>query len=159
MICVVREEEVDFLQGQVGSLGVEEVNDLCRLALALSNTEKVGGWFDTGTNTRLRHMKIRYPFQARFSISVGVIITTKKFQSQFAEMPIACLWMNVSITKPRRTEASISSPLSADMQWENLRTVHPRNAVDRGAEDEHEEEEKGDRGRCSRLFYRCSCGE
>lgn len=36
-------------------------------------------------------MKIRYPFQARFSIRVGVIITTKKFQSQFAEMPIACL--------------------------------------------------------------------
>lgn len=36
-------------------------------------------------------MKIRYPFQARFSISVGVIITTKKFQSQLAEIPIACL--------------------------------------------------------------------
>lgn len=91
MASAIREEEVDFLQGQVGSLGVEEVNDLCRPTLARSNTENIGVWFDTGTNTRLRHMKIRYPFQARFSIRVGVIITTKKFQSQFAEMPIACL--------------------------------------------------------------------
>lgn len=54
-----------------------------------------GGGFHTGTNTTLRHMKIRYPFQARFSIKVGVIITTKKFQSQLAEMPIACLQMHL----------------------------------------------------------------
>jgi hypothetical protein len=46
----------------------------------------------TGTNTIFKHMKIKYPFQAKLSINVGVIITTKKFQSQFAEMPIACLF-------------------------------------------------------------------
>jgi hypothetical protein len=45
----------------------------------------------TGTKARFKHMKIRYPFQARFSISVGVIMTTKKFHSQFAEMPMAWL--------------------------------------------------------------------
>jgi hypothetical protein len=91
MSCPIREEEVDLLQGQVGSLGVEEVNDLCGPALALVDTENIRARFHTGTNTRLRHMKIKYPFHARFSIRVGVIITTKKFHSQFAEMPIACL--------------------------------------------------------------------
>jgi hypothetical protein len=45
----------------------------------------------TGTKTRFKHIKMRYPFQARFSIKVGVIMTTKKFHSQFAEMPMACL--------------------------------------------------------------------
>jgi len=45
----------------------------------------------TGTKTRFKHIKMRYPFQARFSIKVGVIMTTKKFHNQFAEMPMACL--------------------------------------------------------------------
>jgi hypothetical protein len=93
MSCAIREEEVDFLQGQVGRFWVEEVDDLRRLALALFNVETGcrGQDFRTGTNTMLRHMKIRYPFQARFSIKVGVIITTKKFHSQLADIPIACL--------------------------------------------------------------------
>lgn len=47
--------------------------------------------FLTGTKTRFKHMKIKYPFHARFWIKVGVIMTTKKFHNQFAEMPIACL--------------------------------------------------------------------
>jgi hypothetical protein len=38
---------------------------------------------------KFKHMKIKYPFQARLFSSVGVIITTTKFQIQLAEMPIA----------------------------------------------------------------------
>jgi hypothetical protein len=38
---------------------------------------------------KLRHMKIKYPFHARLFSRVGVIITTTKFQIQFAEIPIA----------------------------------------------------------------------
>lgn len=50
----------------------------------------------TGMKTKFKHMKIKYPFQARFWINVGVIITTKKFQSQFAEIPIAwLLWKKI----------------------------------------------------------------
>lgn len=36
---MIREEEVDFLQGQVGRFWVEEIDDLRRLALALFNVE------------------------------------------------------------------------------------------------------------------------
>ena len=43
----------------------------------------------TGTKTKFKHMKIKYPFQARSWIRVGVIMTTKKFQIQFAEVLIA----------------------------------------------------------------------
>lgn len=45
----------------------------------------------TGTKDRFKHINTKYPFQARFWISVGVIITTKKFQSQFADTEMACL--------------------------------------------------------------------
>jgi len=56
----------------------------------------------TGTKTKFKHINIKYPFQARSSINVGVIITTKKFQSQFAEIPIACLrGISIISTKTR----------------------------------------------------------
>lgn len=48
---------------------------------------------DTGTKARFKHIKIKYPFQARSWIRVGVIMTTKKFQIQFAEVLIACLFI------------------------------------------------------------------
>lgn len=51
----------------------------------------------TGTNTKFKHINIKYPFHARFSINVGVIITTKKFHSQLADMPIACLYHHINI--------------------------------------------------------------
>jgi hypothetical protein len=66
--------------------------------------------------------------------------------------------MNVNVTGPEK-QTNIYSPFSADVQRENLRTVHPGDAVDRGAEDEHEEKEKGDGGRCRWLFDGCSCRE
>ena len=43
----------------------------------------------SGMNEKFRTMKIKYPFQAREFSKVGVIITTKKFQIQFAEIPTA----------------------------------------------------------------------
>jgi hypothetical protein len=45
----------------------------------------------TGINDKFKHMKIRYPFHWRSLISVGPIIATKKFHSQFAEIPMAFL--------------------------------------------------------------------
>jgi hypothetical protein len=42
-----------------------------------------------GMNEKLRHMKIKYPFHFNESRRVGVTMTTKKFQIQFAEMPTA----------------------------------------------------------------------
>lgn len=46
----------------------------------------------TGRNDKFRNMKMRYPFHCRSVISVGPIIATKKFQSQFAEIPMALLY-------------------------------------------------------------------
>lgn len=36
-------------------------------------------------------MKIKYPFHSSSVIRVGPIMATKKFQSQFAEIPMALL--------------------------------------------------------------------
>jgi hypothetical protein len=43
----------------------------------------------SGTNAKFKHMKMRYPFHFKLLSSVGVIITTKKFQIQFALIPTA----------------------------------------------------------------------
>jgi hypothetical protein len=43
----------------------------------------------SGTKAKFKHMKIRYPFHLRLFKRVGVIMTTKKFQIQFAETPTA----------------------------------------------------------------------
>lgn len=40
------------------------------------------------------------------------------------------------------------------MQWQDLRHINPRDAVDRGAENEHIYEEKCDRSRGSLVFIR-----
>lgn len=48
----------------------------------------------------------------------------------------------------------VNVPLGPDMQWENLWPVYPGYTVDRGSEDEHEQEEESDRGGGCWLFHR-----
>lgn len=90
MSRTICEKEIDLFESKIGRFGVEEPDDL-QISLSMQQTIYSGEVYLTGINAKFKHMKIRYPFQARFWIRVGVIITTKKFQSQFAEMPIACL--------------------------------------------------------------------
>lgn len=44
------------------------------------------------------------------------------------------------------------SPLSANVQRKNLRSINPRNTVDRSAEDQHVQEEEGNGRRSCGLL-------
>lgn len=91
-------------------------------------------------------------------------MATKKFQSQFAEIPMADLESGIKNSSRYRSHGVELAgeppagmwwvqfhcgwgrehfvPFVADMQGKDLRSIHPRYAVDGGSEDEHEEEEE-----------------
>jgi hypothetical protein len=88
----ISKQKIDFLERQIRRLRIEEINNLVKISPKKYSKRHVPRKdLLTGTKTKFKHINIKYPFQARSSISVGVIMTTKKFQSQFADIPIACL--------------------------------------------------------------------
>jgi hypothetical protein len=63
--CAVGEKEINLFEGEICRFGIEEVYNLFKLVQNKNNLIKCV-LFLTGTKTRFKHMKIKYPFHARF---------------------------------------------------------------------------------------------